>query len=108
MSPDAPTSPPPGSASGLNFFCVRAHGRRHKRNLQGTPRQAELNSGANITCINGPALFCAPVPVQEVEMKKLLAILALSSALVVTAACNTVRGAGRDAQSAANAVDNAM
>jgi predicted small secreted protein len=41
-------------------------------------------------------------------MKKLLAILALSSALVVTAACNTVRGAGRDAQSAANAVDNAM
>jgi predicted small secreted protein len=47
-------------------------------------------------------------PVQEVLMKKLLAILALSSALVVTAACNTVRGAGRDAQSAANAVDNAM
>jgi predicted small secreted protein len=40
-------------------------------------------------------------------MKKLLTILALTSALV-TAACNTVRGAGRDAQSAANAVDNAM
>ena len=29
-------------------------------------------------------------------MKKLFAILALSSALIVTAACNTVRGAGRD------------
>jgi predicted small secreted protein len=47
-------------------------------------------------------------PVQEDPMKKLFAILALSSALIVTAACNTVRGAGRDAQSAANAVDNAM
>jgi predicted small secreted protein len=41
-------------------------------------------------------------------MKKLLAILALSTALVTTAACNTVRGAGQDAQSAANAVDREM
>lgn len=41
-------------------------------------------------------------------MKKLFAILALSSALMVTAACNTVRGAGQDAQSAANAVDREM
>ena len=47
-------------------------------------------------------------PVQEDSMKKFLAVLALSSALIATAACNTVRGAGRDAQSAANAVDNAM
>jgi predicted small secreted protein len=46
-------------------------------------------------------------PVQEVLMKKLLAIMALSSALLVTAACNTVRGAGRDLESASTAVDRA-
>jgi len=40
-------------------------------------------------------------------MKKFLAIVALSSALIATAACNTVRGAGQDVQSAANAVDRA-
>jgi predicted small secreted protein len=40
-------------------------------------------------------------------MKKLFAVLALSSALMLTAACNTVRGAGQDVESAANAVDNA-
>jgi predicted small secreted protein len=41
-------------------------------------------------------------------MKKLIAILALSTTLLVATACNTVRGAGRDAESAANAVDNEM
>ena len=45
--------------------------------------------------------------VQEDPMKKLFAIVVLSSALVATAACNTVRGAGRDIESAANAVDRA-
>jgi predicted small secreted protein len=40
-------------------------------------------------------------------MKKLFAMLALSSALFLTAGCNTVRGAGSDLQSAANAVDRA-
>ena len=40
-------------------------------------------------------------------MKKLFAVLALSSALLLSAACNTVRGAGSDLQSASNAVDNA-
>jgi entericidin A len=40
-------------------------------------------------------------------MKKLLTVLALSSAILLTSACNTVRGAGRDVESAANAVDNA-
>ena len=40
-------------------------------------------------------------------MKKLFTVLALSSALMFTAACNTVRGAGQDVESAANAVDNA-
>jgi predicted small secreted protein len=45
--------------------------------------------------------------VQEDLMKKLFAILALSTCLVATAACNTVRGAGRDIESAANAVDRA-
>ena len=38
-------------------------------------------------------------------MKKLFAILALSTCLLATAACNTVRGAGQDLESAANAVD---
>jgi entericidin B len=46
-------------------------------------------------------------PVQEDPMKKLLTLLALSSALLVTAACNTVRGAGQDLESASNAVDRA-
>jgi entericidin B len=41
-------------------------------------------------------------------MKKLIAILALSTTLLVATACNTVRGAGQDAESAANAVDNEM
>ena len=41
-------------------------------------------------------------------MKKFFAMLALTTTLLTAAACNTVRGAGRDAQSAANAVDNAM
>jgi entericidin B len=38
-------------------------------------------------------------------MKKLFAILALTGTLMTAAACNTVRGAGEDVQSAANAVD---
>jgi entericidin B len=38
-------------------------------------------------------------------MRKLFAILALSTCLLATAACNTVRGAGQDLESAANAVD---
>jgi len=41
-------------------------------------------------------------------MKKLFAIFALTGTLMVAAACNTVRGAGDDVQSAANAVDNEM
>jgi predicted small secreted protein len=40
-------------------------------------------------------------------MKKLLTIIALASTLITVSACNTVRGAGRDVESAANAVDNA-
>jgi predicted small secreted protein len=48
-----------------------------------------------------------PAPVQEDVMKKLLAILGLATCLVATAACNTVRGAGQDIESAANAVDRA-
>jgi predicted small secreted protein len=67
----------------------------------------EQKSGANITCIDGPSRFRADARFRRIQMKKLLAILALSSALVATA-CNTVRGAGRDVQSAANAVDNEM
>ena len=38
-------------------------------------------------------------------MKKLFAIVALTSTLMLATACNTVRGAGEDLQSAANAVD---
>jgi predicted small secreted protein len=38
-------------------------------------------------------------------VRKLIAIVALSSSLAL-AACNTVRGAGEDIESAANAVDN--
>jgi predicted small secreted protein len=38
-------------------------------------------------------------------VRKIIAIVALSSSLAL-AACNTVRGAGEDIESAANAVDN--
>jgi predicted small secreted protein len=38
-------------------------------------------------------------------VRKIIAIVALSSSLAL-AACNTVRGAGQDMESAANAVDN--
>ncbi len=38
-------------------------------------------------------------------MKKFVAIIALSGSLAL-AACNTVRGAGEDPQSASNAVDS--
>ena len=41
-------------------------------------------------------------------MKKLFAILALTTSLLAATACNTVRGAGEDVQSAANAVDDEM
>lgn len=40
-------------------------------------------------------------------LRKLTTIVLITSALVITA-CNTVRGAARDVNSAANAVDNAM
>lgn len=38
-------------------------------------------------------------------MRNLVTIAALAAALAI-AACNTVRGAGQDLESAANAVDN--
>lgn len=41
-------------------------------------------------------------------MTKLFTMLALSAALFTATACNTVRGAGADVESAANAVDNEM
>ena len=41
-------------------------------------------------------------------MKKFLTALALAGTLIAASACNTVRGAGQDVESAANAVDNEM
>ncbi|MEA3029983.1 MAG: hypothetical protein QOG13_1308 [Sphingomonadales bacterium] len=41
-------------------------------------------------------------------MKKLFEILAIAGVLMAATACNTVRGAGQDVESAANAVDNEM
>jgi entericidin B len=40
-------------------------------------------------------------------MKKLLTALALAGTLIAVSACNTVRGAGQDVESVANAADNA-
>ena len=40
-------------------------------------------------------------------MRRLMTTVLLGSAVLV-AACNTVRGAGEDVQSAANTADNAM
>ena len=39
--------------------------------------------------------------------RSLLVFIAIAAGLIVSA-CNTVRGAGQDLESAANAVDNAM
>ncbi len=39
-------------------------------------------------------------------LKKTFNVLLISSAIATLVACNTVRGAGEDVQSAANAVDN--
>ena len=39
-------------------------------------------------------------------LKKALNVALITSAIATLVACNTVRGAGEDVQSAANAVDN--
>jgi predicted small secreted protein len=91
-------SPPPRHASGI----------LSARILSGPARTGGTENRREHYLLRRAVAVSRLFPVQEDQMKKLLAILALSSALVVTAACNTVRGAGRDAQSAANAVDNAM
>jgi predicted small secreted protein len=39
-------------------------------------------------------------------LKKTMNVLLISGAVVSLVACNTIRGAGEDVQSAANAVDN--
>lgn len=41
-------------------------------------------------------------------IRKLVLVFAASGILLGTAACNTVRGAGEDLQSAANSVDKAI
>ncbi len=38
-------------------------------------------------------------------MKKLLTIIAVGSSLMILSACNTVKGAGRDVESAADCAD---
>jgi predicted small secreted protein len=40
-------------------------------------------------------------------LRKTINMILVSGAIVTLVACNTVRGAGKDVQSAANAVDNA-
>jgi predicted small secreted protein len=40
-------------------------------------------------------------------LRKTLNIVLISCAVMTIVACNTVRGAGQDVQSASNAVDNA-
>ncbi|MCX7864022.1 MAG: Entericidin EcnA/B family protein [Novosphingobium sp.] len=41
-------------------------------------------------------------------LKKLVFALAAGGLIITTAACNTVRGVGRDLESAANTVDKAI
>ena len=41
-------------------------------------------------------------------LRKIILTLAIDGLVVTTAACNTVRGAGRDLESAANTVDKAI
>jgi len=104
MSPDAPTSPP-GSASGLNFFCLPSNLRRA---ILASREGTEMRRGHLPASRAGRALSPVAAVQEDFEMKKLFAILALTTTLFAATACNTVRGAGQDAQSAANAVDDEM
>jgi len=45
---------------------------------------------------------------ERMMLKKTIIALALGGLVLGTAACNTVRGAGKDLESAANSVDRAM
>ena len=53
------------------------------------------------------ALFCGPVLGRQNMIRKLMTLMLISSSIAV-AACNTVRGAGADLQSAANCTENAI
>jgi predicted small secreted protein len=72
-----------------------------------SPRRRNRSGPAALTQSNAPARVVRLGVQEEFDMKKLFAILALSSTLLMAAACNTVRGAGQDVESAANAVDDA-
>jgi predicted small secreted protein len=92
--------PPPGSASGLNFFpaLIIFH-----------PLVQTLAGGGTIAIQRAfyphPARpNVAGLPRRGVMVKKLLVIVAVSSGLLLSA-CNTVRGVGEDVESVANEVD---
>jgi entericidin B len=97
MGPDALTSPP-GSASGLNFFFLGTASR---------DPQAGTEPAVHALSDHHRPGALAVEPFRRLHMKKLFAIFALAGTLVAATACNTVRGAGEDVESAANAVDNA-
>jgi entericidin B len=46
--------------------------------------------------------------IERMILRKIIFALAVGGLVVTTAACNTVRGAGRDLESAADAVDKAI
>ena len=68
---------------------------------------AEQKHVASIEKPDGPCAVRARPRFRRYQMKKMFAILAVAS-LMTAAACNTVRGAGADLESASNAVDNKM
>ena len=100
MGPDALTSPPPGSASGLNFVCIPSQLTRSPLPAKG--RNHHLAAGIYPASLSGAAL--TPGAVRRRMMKKLLVVLALTSGLVL-AACNTVEGAAHDVESVTDCAD---
>ena len=103
MSPDALTSPPPGSASGLNFF-------EEPRLFPYFPRidRTPVRGWNRITptALSDAWTGLVPVAVRRVSMRKILTLLVVSSGLAL-AACNTIEGVGRDVQSVGETVADA-
>ena len=64
-------------------------------------------ASAALSIRDGGAASGAAIMGREIMARTLVTIVVVAAGLALSA-CNTVRGAGQDLQSAANSVDNAM
>lgn len=108
MSPVALTSPPPGSATGLNFFplpeissvlsgiCVRPA-------LVGPARNRPGVAGIDAAAMAGRS----PARFRRVPMARKFLTLLMITGGIALAGCNTIEGMGRDIKSAGDEVADA-